>query len=122
MIPLSFLYFIILKILTFSYIFLSVGRPSRKTSAIRAYQEEEKIPMKRFYLQDTIKTSIKTMGISTLLNMTLVIKMTQAWFKRMIVFPRIILFTSSQNLHAALVKKLKDKFTDKNKQQTMTVI
>ena len=43
------------------------------------------------------------------------IEKTRAWFKRMIVFPCIILFTSFQNLHAALVKKLKDKFPDKNK-------
>ena len=59
---------IILKILTFSYTLLSVGRPSRKTSAIRAYHDEEKIPRKRFHLQDTTKTSIKTMEISSLLN------------------------------------------------------
>ena len=32
----------------------------------------------------------------------------------MIVFPCIILFTSFENLHAALVKKLKEKFPDKN--------
>ena len=33
----------------------------------------------------------------------------------MIVFPCIILFTSFQDLHAALVKKLKYKYSDKNK-------
>ena len=68
MISLSFLYLIIIKILTFSRILLSVGRPSRKTSAIRTYQEEEKSPRKRFHLQDTAKTSIKNMEIASLLN------------------------------------------------------
>ena len=56
MIPLSFLYLIILKILTFSYILLGAERPSRKTSAIRTYHEEGMIPRKKFHLQDTTKT------------------------------------------------------------------
>ena len=47
---------------------LSVGRPSRKTSAIRAFPDEEKVPMKRFHLQDTTKTTITTMEIYSLLN------------------------------------------------------
>ena len=68
MIPLSFLYLIILKILTFSYTLLSVRRPSRKTSAIWAYHNEEKFPRKRFHLQDTSKTSVKIMEFSSLLN------------------------------------------------------
>ena len=67
-IPLSFLYLIVLKILTFSYTLLSAGRPSRKTSATRTYHDEEKIPRKKFHLQDTTKTSIKTMETSSLLN------------------------------------------------------
>ena len=66
--PLSFLFLIILKVLTFSYTLLSVGTPSRKTSAIRVYDDEEKITRKILHLQDTTKTSIKTMEISSLLN------------------------------------------------------
>ena len=114
-IPLSFLYLIVLKILTFSYALLSAGRPSRKTSAIRTYHDEEKIPRKKFHLQDITKTSIKTMETSSLLNTDLANWNDSSLIKRMIVFPCIILFTSFQNLHAALVKKLKYKFPDKNK-------
>ena len=58
-IHLSFPYLIILKILTFSYTLLSPGRPSRKTSAIRTYHDEEKIPRKKFHLQETTKTPLK---------------------------------------------------------------
>ena len=58
----------ILKVLTFSYTLLSVGAPSRKTSAIRVYDDEEKITRKILDLQDTTKTSIKTLEISSLLN------------------------------------------------------
>ena len=58
MIPLSFLVSIVLKILTFSY---SVRRPSRRNSVIGNSK-------KRFNLKDTVKNSIKTMEIASLLN------------------------------------------------------
>ena len=67
-IPLRFLYWIILKILTFSNTLLSAGIPSRKTSVIRTYHDEEKIPRKKFNFQDTTKISIKTMEIFSLLK------------------------------------------------------
>ena len=67
-IPLRFLYWIILKILTFSNTLLSAGIPSRKTSGIRTYHDEEKIPRKKFNFQDTTKISIKTMEIFSLLK------------------------------------------------------
>ena len=77
---------IILKILTFSYTLLSAGRPSKKTSAIRTYNGEEKIPRKKFHLQDTTKTSIKTMEIFSLLNTDLGNWNEWSLIKRMIVF------------------------------------
>ena len=96
---------IILKILIFSYTLLSAGRPFRKTSAIRTYRDEEMIPRKKFYLQDTTKTSIKTMEIFSLLNTDLGNWNDSSLIKRMILFPCIILFTSFQNLNAVLVCK-----------------
>ena len=77
---------IILKILIFSYTLLSAGRPFRKTSAIRTYRDEEMIPRKKFYLQDTTKTSIKTMEIFSLLNTDLGNWNEWSLIKRMIVF------------------------------------
>ena len=55
------------------------------------------------------------METSSLLNTDLANWNDSSLIKRMIVFPCIILFTSFQNLHVALVKKLKYKFPDKNK-------
>ena len=86
MIPLRFLYLIILKILIFPYTLLSAGRPSRKTSAIQTYHDEEKIPWKKFRLQDTTKASIKIMEIFTLLNTDLGNWNDSSLIKRMIVF------------------------------------
>ena len=60
-IHLSFLYSIILKILTFSYTLLNVRRPSRKYSVIPTYHGNSR---KRFRLKDTTKNFIKTMEIS----------------------------------------------------------
>ena len=77
---------IILKILAFPYTLLSAGRPSRKTSDIRIYHDEEKIPRKKFHLQDTTKTSIKTMEIFSLLNTDLGNWNEWSLIKRMIVF------------------------------------
>ena len=74
---------------------------------------------KRFQGKDSIyhtlqKFPLKPWKSLAYQRLTFVIEMIRALFKKMIVFP-CILFTSFQNLHAAFVKKLKDKIPHKNK-------
>ena len=119
MISLSFLYLIILKILTFSYTLPSAKRPSRKTRAIRTYHDEEKIPRKKFHLQHTTKTFIKTMEIFSLLNTDLCNWNDSSLIKIMIVFfhvfTSISIYIFPKFTCGIGVKKLIDKFPDKNK-------